>query len=156
LEQELAKNVRETNKLREKMIHAQEVQADMLKELEKLSLNKLDNTEFHKFQEGNAARLGDIDIESQRHDNDIKSIENYVEKYVPCNTQNQIIDNLSMFVSKDIIHKLKSQANKVQATLTKNMLADNGKGTIIANGGKPPAGEDPKSTLNMDSEAIKT
>lgn len=69
---------------------------------------------------------------------------------MPCNIQNQIIDNLSMFVSKEIIHKLKSQANKVQATLTKTMLADNGKGSIIANGGKPA--DDPKSTLNIDSE----
>ena len=93
-------------------------------------------------------------MEIQQHGNDIKSIENYVEKYVPCNTQNQIIENLSMFVSKEIIHKLKSQSNKVQATLTKTMLADTGKGSIIANGGKPA--DDPKSTINVDSELNKT
>ena len=91
-----------------------------------------------------------------RHDNDLKSIENYVEKYVPCVIQNQIIDNLSMFVSKEIIHKLKSQSNKVQANLTKTMLADTGKAQIVANGGKPPGGEDPKFNTITDSELNKT
>ena len=61
-----------------------------------------------------------------------------------------------MFVSKEIIHKLKSQANKVQATLTKTMLADNGKASIIANGGKGPGGEDPKLNTITDSELNKT
>ncbi len=50
----------------------------------------------------------DVEEINVQHGNDIKSIENYVEKYVPCNTQNLIIENLSQFVSKDIIHMLKS------------------------------------------------
>ena len=36
------------------------------------------------------------------------------------------------------------------------MLADNGKASIIANGGKPPGGEDPKLNTITDSEVNKT
>ncbi len=43
----------------------------------------------------------------------------------------------------------------MQANLTKQMLADNGRASIIANGGKP-SGEDPlakkKSTIDIDNE----
>jgi len=52
---------------------------------------------------------------------------------VPCNTQNMIIENLKQFVSKDIIARLKSQSNMVQAQLTTTLLSDTGNGNIIHN-----------------------
>jgi hypothetical protein len=64
--------------------------------------------EFEDFVASNGNRLEDMSDQMAQHGNDIKSVENYVEKYVLCNTQNLIIENLAQFVSKDIIHKLKS------------------------------------------------
>ena len=52
---------------------------------------------------------------------------------MPCNTQNMIIENLKQFVSKDIIARLKSQSNMVQAQLTTTLLSDTGNGNIIHN-----------------------
>lgn len=44
-----------------------------------------------------------------------------------------IIENLKQFVSKDIIARLKSQSNMVQAQLTTTLLSDTGNGNIIHN-----------------------
>lgn len=44
----------------------------------------------------------------------------------------------------------------MQANLTKTMLADNGKAQIVANGGKPPGGEEPKLHTITDSELNKS
>jgi hypothetical protein len=74
-----------------------------------------------------------VDDALAKHENNIKSLENYLEKYVPCNTQNLIIENLKQFVSKDIIARLKSQSNMVQAHLTTTLLSDTGNGNIIHN-----------------------
>ena len=45
--------MREINKLREKMIHAHEVQTDIIKELETINKNKLDLSDFNTFIEAN-------------------------------------------------------------------------------------------------------
>lgn len=94
--------------------------------LTQLDKAKVEKAAFNEFLEANENKVLDLEDALTKHDNNIKSLENYVEKYVPNNTQNLIIENLKQFVSKDIISRLKSQSNKVQAELTASMLADNG------------------------------
>lgn len=73
----------------------------------------MDRGTFDEFLVSNENKIFEMDETILSHDNHIKSLENYVEKYVPCNIQSQIIGNLKQFVSKDIINRLKSQSNKV-------------------------------------------
>jgi hypothetical protein len=85
----------------------------MVTQIEDLEKRKVDLKTFDQFLNRNEERGYTIDDALAKHENNIKSLENYLEKYVPCNTQNMIIDNLKQFVSKDIIAKLKSQSNMI-------------------------------------------
>lgn len=93
----------------------------------------MDVRRFEEFLNANLERGYSVDDGLAKHENNIKSLENYLEKYVPVNTQNMIIENLKQFVSKDIIARLKSQSNLVQAHLTSTLLSDTGNGNIIHN-----------------------
>ena len=88
--------------------HLTKGQDSLISYFQTLDKNKVSRDEFEDFVASNGNRLEDMSDQMAQHGNDIKSVENYVEKYVPCNTQNLIIENLAQFVSKEIIHKLKS------------------------------------------------
>lgn len=88
--------------------HLNKGQESLISSFQTLDKKKVSRDEFEDFVASNGNRLEDMADQMAQHGNDIKSVENYVEKYVPCNTQNLIIENLAQFVSKDIIHKLKS------------------------------------------------
>ena len=60
-------------------------------------------------------------------------MENYCEKYVPVKIQSMIMENVSFFVNKDIMNKLKSKENKLYTEITDMLLTDDGKGSIFNN-----------------------
>jgi hypothetical protein len=55
---------------------------------------KVERGTFQDFLNSNENKVLDLEDSLTRHDNNIRSLENYVEKYVPNNTQNIIIENL--------------------------------------------------------------
>lgn len=99
--------------LEEMFEQAQKTQKSILAEVADIEKQKVQLHVYQEFVRNNEERMLDIEDINTKHDNNIKSLENYVEKYVPCNTQNLIIENLKQFVSRDIIARLKSQTNKV-------------------------------------------
>jgi hypothetical protein len=49
-------------------------------------------------------------------------MENYCEKYIPVKIQSMIMENVSFFVNKDIMNKLKGKENKLYTDLTEMLL----------------------------------
>lgn len=81
--------------------------------LKDVDRRKVELSVYEEFLFANENKILDLKDECKEHENSIKSLENYVEKYVPCKTQNLIIENLKLFCSKEVIARLKSQSNKV-------------------------------------------
>lgn len=57
--------------------------------------------------------MTELDDVTLRHQNKLITLENYCEKYIPVKIQSMLIENIRVFVNKDIINKLKSKENKL-------------------------------------------
>jgi hypothetical protein len=75
--------------------HLNKGQESLFTSFQTLDKKKVSKDEFEDFVASNGNKLEDMMDQITQHGNDIKSVENYVEKYVPCNTQNLIIENLA-------------------------------------------------------------
>ena len=82
------------NDVEGKLDKFRKVQEEILKDMESMDKRKIDNSDWEKFLEIYQIKVMEFEDALAKHDNEIKSVENYVEKYVPCNTQNLIIENL--------------------------------------------------------------
>jgi hypothetical protein len=60
-------------------------------DLRSVDNRKVEKVTYEEFLLANENKILDLEDVGTKHDNDIKALENYVEKYVPCNTQNLII-----------------------------------------------------------------
>lgn len=69
-------------------------QDNIKREIDELEGRKIEKEEFREFTSANEERVLDLEDAFEKHDNNIKSLENFLEKYVPCQTQNLIIENL--------------------------------------------------------------
>jgi hypothetical protein len=56
------------------------------KEIEQIERKKIERQEYDEFLVSNSNKIIDMEIIIEKHDNEIKSLENFVEKYVPCIT----------------------------------------------------------------------
>ena len=80
--------------------------------------NKVSKKKYGMFLEKLEGKLESIDKTLTNYSNKFITVENYCEKYIPIKIQNMILDNIKIFVSKEVLQKLKSQENKVYTEIT--------------------------------------
>ncbi len=69
-----------------KMSQFNKVQMGILSTVNSFESRKIEKKDFDSFLVENGNKLYEFEDVIAKHENHIKSIENYIEKYVPCNT----------------------------------------------------------------------